>query len=104
MLDVERIPGECLAQIKRHLHVTWDDDDTDARIIDMMVDAEAALNHKLGATADYFAPGQERQLYRALILYMWNDSADQFDTAYRAEILQVRHKYEVQRQREAEGD
>ena len=81
--------------VKRHLNITWDDEDTEERLIDQMMDAEIALNHKLGAEIDYFAPGAERRLYLNYMLYSWNNALEQFDAAYRAELLQIRHKYEV---------
>ena len=81
--------------VKRHLNITWSDTDTEAKLIDQMRDAEVALNHKLGAELDYFVPGQERRLYLAYMLYSWNDCLNEFDGAYRAEIMQIRHKYEV---------
>ena len=84
-----------IGDIKRHLNITWSDADTDARLIDKMRDAEVALNHKLGATVDYFTPGAERELYRNYMIYSWNDCANEFDAAYRAEIIQLRHKYEI---------
>lgn len=103
MLDSNNMPVEAVDLIKRHLHITWTDDDTDARVTEIMCDAEAALNHKLGAVIDYFSPGQERQLYKEYCLYAWNDCLEQFDTAYRAEIMQIRHKYEVAAHREGTG-
>lgn len=90
----------CLDPVKRHLNITWSDTDTEARLIDQMRDAEVSLNHKLGATIDYFTPGPERRLYMAYMLYSWNDCLDEFDEAYRAELLQIRHKYEVATEKE----
>lgn len=90
--------------VKRHLNITWSDTDTEAKLIDQMCDAEVALNHKLGATIDYFVPGPERRLYLAYMLYSWNDCLNEFDSAYRAEIMQIRHKYEVAASREDDTD
>ena len=90
--------------VKRHLNITWSDTDTEAKLIDQMCDAEAALNHKLGATIDYFVPGPERRLYLAYMLYSWNDCLNEFDSAYRAEIIQIRHKYEVAAAKEDDTD
>ena len=90
--------------VKRHLNITWNDTDTEAKLIDQMCDAEIALNHKLGATINYFVPGAERRLYLAYMLYSWNDCLNEFDSAYRAEIIQIRHKYEVAAAREDDAD
>lgn len=103
MLTSKNVRGY-LGAVKRHLNITWRDPKTDSKIIDMMFDAEAALNHKLGAAIDYFAPGQERSLYMAYMLYAWNESLNDFDSAYRAEILQIRHKYEVAASKESSGE
>ena len=95
MLDRDHLPQSIVDQVKRHLDITWTDTDTDAEVIDSMLDAERALNHKLGAEIDYFVPGPERQLYLAYLLYARNKCLNDFDAAYRAEILQIRHKYAV---------
>ena len=95
MLDRNNLQQATVDQVKRHLNITWTDSDTEAKVIDMMLDAEIALNHKLGAEIDFFAPGQERRLYLNYMLYAYNDCLNEFDAAYRAEILQIRHKYEV---------
>lgn len=97
MLDREHLPQSFVDMVKRSLNVTWTDADTDARIIDMVLDAEVALNHKLGAEPDYSVPGAERRLFLAYLAYAWNQCLDEFDAAYRAEILQIRHRYSVTR-------
>lgn len=95
MMDINNLPQDMVDRVHRHLNITWTDEDTEDRLIDMMLDAEITLNHKLGAEIDYLSPGQERQLYLNYMLYAWNDCLNEFDEAYRAEILQIRHKYEV---------
>lgn len=96
------VSEEQLKRVKRHLNITWEDEETDAKIIDMMTDAEPALNHKLGAELDYSAPGAERRLYLDYLLYAWNGCLNEFDSAYMAEIYQLRHKHAVRRQNETE--
>lgn len=95
MLNPNDIPGKVLEAVKQHLNITWSDSDTDTKLINMMLDAEIELNHTLGAEIDYFAPGMERRLYMNYMLYAWNDCLNEFDSAYRAEIYKIRHKYEV---------
>lgn len=84
-----------LPDVKRNLNITWDDEDTDARIVDMMLDAEYALNHLLGAEIDYFAPGMERSIYMSYILYAYNGCTNEFESAYLADIYRLRRMYEV---------
>ena len=96
MLSKDTMPDEYLDQVKRHLSVTWNDPDTDDKITDMMLDAEAALNHLLGASADYIKPGIDRELYLAYLLYAWNNCLNEFDSAYRTEIIRARHLHAFQ--------
>ena len=103
MFNPDNMPDDVIQSVKRHLHITWSDSDTDAKLLDMICDAEAALNHKLGAVIDYTQVGAERRLFLNYLLYAWNDALEQFDTAYRAEIIQIRHKYEVERFAEEDG-
>lgn len=104
MMDRNNLPQSLVDQVKRYLNITWSDTDTDAKVIDMMLDAEMALNHKLGAEVNYLAPGQERRLYLNYCTYAWNDCLNEFDPAYRAEIMQIRHKYEVAAAKEVDAD
>ena len=104
MLDRNNLPQSLVDQVKRYLNITWTDTDTESKVIDMMLDAEIALNHKLGAEVNYLAPGQERRLYLDYCSYAYNQCLNEFDGAYRAEILQIRHKYEVAAAREEEDE
>ena len=87
--------GLLFDKVKRHLKITWVDNDTDLKILDMMADAEQSLNHLLGAECDYSSPGMERQLFLNYMLYAWNDCLNEFESAYCAEILRIRHRYEI---------
>lgn len=84
-------------QVKRKLNITWSDDDTDARINDIITSAEYAMRHKLGTPEDFdFAEvGQENMLFLSYCLYEWNHAANEFDGNYLNDILQIRQKYEV---------
>lgn len=82
------------------LAITWDDPSTTKKLHGIIVDAELALNHKLGAEIDYSAPGMEHGLFLNYCLYVYNDVAFEFDQVYQAEIYQLRHIQEVKRRRE----
>lgn len=81
--------------VKRHLHITWSDEDTDTRLINKMASAELAINYLLGAECDILVPGQVQQLYLNYMTYSWNECLDEFEEAYRPEILRIRHYNEV---------
>lgn len=95
MLNYENMPLHAIEMVKRHLHITWSDTDTDERLVRKMASAELAINHKLGAACDILSPGQVQELYLNYMLYSWNDALNEFDSAYRAEILQIRHIHAV---------
>lgn len=85
-------------QVKRKLNITWSDDDTDARVTDIIESAQVAMRHKLGLSDDFNfeAKGQENMLFLAFCLYEWNHAAHEFDANYLNDILQVRQKLEVE--------
>lgn len=90
-----------LSLVKRKLNVTWDDEDTDARICDLIADAKVEIADKVGIKPldgmpfDYTQPGQERKLLLAYCLYGWNNALDDFDANYASDILQARERWEV---------
>lgn len=85
-------------QVKRKLNITWSDEDTDARLNDIIASVEPALKFKLGITDaefDFSVGGQENALFLALCLYEFNHSANEFDANYANEIAQCRARHEV---------
>lgn len=84
-------------QVKRKLNITWSDEDTDARVADIVDSAQISMRHKLGLSDefDFADKGQENNLFLAYCLYEWNHAAHEFDANYLNDILQIRQKYEV---------
>ena len=87
--------GKMLEVIKEALSVTWYEDDTDMKIIRIMEDAEAKLNHILGAEMDYTAPGTARRLFVNYCMYVWNGVEKDFKTNYLSDIYELRRINEV---------
>lgn len=88
-----------VAQVKRKLNITWNDDDTTNRVQDIIQSAIPALKHKLGIADpdfDFGTPGMENDLFKAYCLYEFNHCLNEFDANYANDILQVRAKYEVE--------
>lgn len=85
-------------QVRRKLNITWDDDDTTARVEEIIESAIPIMLHKLGIADpdfDFSKPGQENNLFKSYCLYEWNHCANEFDDNYANDIGQVREKYEV---------
>jgi hypothetical protein len=83
------------AQVKRKLNITWNDEDTDSLVKDIISSAIPIMLHKLGITDenfDFSKPGAENNLFRAYCLYEFNHCANEFDANYSNEIAQTRDK------------
>lgn len=83
------------AQVKRKLNITWNDEDTDSLVEDIINSAIPIMLHKLGITDenfDFSKPGAENNLFRAYCLYESNHCANEFDANYSNEIAQTRDK------------
>lgn len=95
-------------QVKRKLDITWNDEDTDRRVADIVDSVSPILRHKLGITDsefDFSKAGQEHDLFLALCLYKWNHVDNEFDDNYENEIAQCQAVHEVAHFRlESEGN
>lgn len=94
-------------QVKRKLNITWSDEDTDARVNDIVESAQPTLRFKLGIadeTFDFAKAGPENTLFLALCLYEWNHSASEFDVNYANDIAQCRAIHEVAHFAKTEGE
>lgn len=95
---------ELLKKIKDALDFTFDDEDTDRKIIGIIEDAIPILRSLFGTPddeeIDWTIPSQERFLLKNYCLYELNHVSEQFNDNYRNDILQVRRKYEVRQWRD----
>lgn len=94
------------AQVRRKLNITWNDEDTDNLVEDIINSAIPIMLHKLGITNenfDFSKPGAENNLFRAYCLYEFNHCANEFDANYSNEIAQTRDKHILKQHIEAEG-
>lgn len=85
-------------QVRRKLNITWEDDETNARIQEIADSAEVYLRHKLGITDPDFGfeqAGAENTLFLAYCLYEWNHVANEFEDNYAKMIADVRAQYAV---------
>lgn len=86
-------------QVKRKLNITWEDDETTARLEDIINSAIPDLKHKLGIVDDDFdfsEEGPENTLFLAYCLYEWNHALEDFDMNYSRMIAQIQTKREVE--------
>lgn len=92
------IRPELIWQVKRKLNITWEDDETNARVEDIINMAIPDLMHKLGITDpefDFSAAGTENKLFLAYCLYEYNHCVNEFDDNYANDIAQIQAKNAV---------
>lgn len=100
------ITDELINQVKRKLNITWDEESTNANVMDIIQSAIPTLIHKLGITDpeyDFGVAGAENTLFKAYCLYEYNHVTNEFDNNYSQLISEVRRKHTVS-QYEASGD
>lgn len=93
-------------QVRLKLNITWDDEDTNKRITDIILAAIPTLKHKLGIADpnfDFSTPGMENTMFLSYCLYEFNHAANEFDGNYANDIMQIRAKNEVLYYLENEG-
>lgn len=83
--------------VKQKCSITWEDEETEQRIEEIIEDAIITVKDKIGATEDidFSIAGKERNLFKNYCFYEWNNKVSEFDRNYENEILQLRQKYEV---------
>ena len=87
-----------LGQVRRKLNITWEDDDTTARIEEIIESAIPDLLHRLGIADhdfDFSVAGDENTLLKNYCLYEWNHCLNDFFLNYSVMIAQVRARNDV---------
>ena len=87
-----------MKQVLRKLNITWEDEDTTARIEEIMESAIPDLKRRLGISDsqfDFSVPGDENTLFKNYCLYEWNHCLNEFFVNYADMIAQVRARNDV---------
>lgn len=96
-----------VGQVKRKLNITWEDDDTTARVNEIIESAIPVMLHKLGiadSDFDFSTPGAENTLFLAFCLYEWNHATNEFEPNYHHMIANVREQWAVKHYLASGGD
>jgi hypothetical protein len=87
------ISQELMASVKRKLNITWEDEETDARLRDVIPAAAAVLRPRLALPASYEFTKDDPEAYALLLnacLYEFSNAIDDFLVNYGREISQYR--------------
>lgn len=82
-----------MASVKRKLNITWADEETDARLRDVIPAAAAVLRPRLALPASYEFTQDDPEAYGLLLnacLYEFSNAIDDFLVNYAREISQYR--------------
>lgn len=90
-MNIAMDPSALLPYVKAQLQVTWDDAATDERYKQLIADAMAYIDEKLGEPGDYASPGNARELVREYVRYARDAALDVFENNYTARILALKH-------------
>lgn len=91
----DTLPAELFGDIKNHLGITWDDENTDRRILNLAGAGMAYINGKLGVEADYIEDGFPRTLLFEYVRYARDAALDVFENNYTSMILAMQHERQV---------
>lgn len=92
--------GDLYETLRNELNITWDDEETESRLIRIITNAVVTMNRKIGSDINYSIAGPEQELFLAYCVYVYNNCANQFDENYLNEIMQIRSIYEVEQYEE----
>ena len=76
-----------LEEVKDHLQITWDDEDS--RIEDIIKRGKANLEGLAGVELDFVTPGQARTLLFEYCRYDYNNAADLFEENFQRQLLRL---------------
>lgn len=97
---------ELFQQVRRKLNITWEDEDTTARVKEIIESAIPTMIHRLGIADpdfDFSKPGDENTLFKNYCLYEYNHCANEFWQNYSFRVAETRAKHIVSHYKNAEG-
>lgn len=91
----EATQSALLLDVRNRLDITWDDPDTNRKVLSWIEDGVAYLNSKLGTAGDYESPGFPRTLLFEYVRYARDAALDVFENNYQSLILGMQNDRKV---------
>lgn len=85
-----------LDEVKRALAITWEDDDINLKLNDLIKQSQNAINELLGVEIDYTSNLAAKELMINRIRYAYNNALEYFETNFQKEILRLQLMIGVQ--------
>lgn len=84
-----------LRDLKLALDITWEDNDTNEKLLGILKRAEHRINNYAGTKIEYLNDLTARQLVLDLAMYIYNNVSEEFEKNYSSEITALRNAYLV---------
>lgn len=78
-----------LEDLKNYLNITWEDEDIDKKLNNLIEESERSLNSIFGVDIDYSDNLEARELLFNRIRYAYNNALEYFETNFSKEILRI---------------
>lgn len=92
-----------LRDAKRHSGITWEDGDTDARMISILRRGMAYLDSRIGPQPSYEREGEAKGLLMDYARYHWAGAGKDFESDYLSDLLLLSLRTEAGRMEESEA-
>lgn len=90
------MPEELLADIKRYLHINWQDEETDKNITDAIKSSKARLQEIAGVpNIDFTVEGLAKDLLKDRCRYINSQALEMFEKNFASELLSLHIKGQV---------
>lgn len=91
------IPAALLNDVKRHLHITWTDEATDANVRGFIASGTVYIDGFAGEPQDYDEDGEARTLLMEYCRYVRDEALDVFENNYQHLLLHLQQENEAMR-------
>ncbi len=76
-----------LNELKNYLNISWQDELIDNKLIQLVDESKAVLNHLIGVDLDYEQDQEAKELLFNRVRYAYNNALDEFEKNFAQVIL-----------------
>lgn len=76
-----------LDELKNYLNISWQDELIDNKLIQLVNESKAVLNHLMGVDLDYEQDQEAKELLFNRVRYAYNNALDEFEKNFAQVIL-----------------
>lgn len=95
MAEINELPNGLLETVKNYLDITWDDEETDKKLVGIVKRGIKYINNIAGTDFDYTVQDKPQELLLDYVRYVRSNALDEFQINYLHELLALRISEEV---------